>query len=83
MLVLLCAYSDRRPIDEEFRNVKYRSRTGDYIDGCEDVLKRSLLDLALLVGSTKVVEELKKHGAVAYSVKEPEVEPEPALALGN
>ncbi|THX74542.1 ankyrin [Aureobasidium pullulans] len=80
------ALSDRRPSHEEFHNVKYRSRTGDYIDGCKEVLKRSPMDLALLVGSAEVVEVvevLKKYGAVAHSVKEPEVESEPKIVLGN
>ncbi|THX22196.1 ankyrin [Aureobasidium pullulans] len=77
------ALGDRRPSNEEFQNVKYRSRTGDYIDGCKDVLKRSPMDLALLVGSAEVVEVLKKYGAVAHSVKEPEVESEPTMAQGN
>ncbi|TIA61732.1 ankyrin [Aureobasidium pullulans] len=77
------ALSDKRPSNEEFHNVKYRSGTGDYIDGCKDVLKRSPMDLALLVGSAEVVEELKKYGAVAHSVKEPEVESEPTMAQGN
>ncbi|CAD0052539.1 unnamed protein product [Aureobasidium pullulans] len=77
------ALSDRRPSNEEFHNVKYRSRTGDYIDGCKEVLKRSPLDLALLVSGAEVVEELKKHGAVAHSVKEPQPEPEITMALGD
>ncbi|CAD0028047.1 unnamed protein product [Aureobasidium pullulans] len=77
------ALSHRRPSNEELHNVKYRSGTGDYIDGCQEVLKSSPLDLALLVGSAEVVEVLKKYGAVAYSVKEPQPEPEITMALGN
>lgn len=77
------ALSDRRPSNGEFHYVKYRSGTGDYVDGCKDVLKRSPMDLALLVGSAEVVEVLKKHGAVAHSVKESEVESEPTMVLAT